>query len=75
MNSATALALRPGTLTTLTFLARAAAMSTFDRPAARYGDEPQRRKGVEHLARERREVVHQDLGIADETDDLVPGRP
>ena len=73
-NSATALALRPGVLTTRTPRARAAAMSMLTGPPRDTATSFRSRQPVQHRRRQRRELRDQDLGIADEGE-IASGSP
>ena len=71
VNSATAEALRPGVLTTSTPRCACRRHVDVDRPAAADRDQLQRRQAVEHGAGDRRQMVDQDRGAADELGDGV----
>ena len=71
VNSATAEALRPGVLTTVMPRVARRRHVDVDRPAARHGDELEARQALIMRAGQRREMRHQDLGVADESTDLV----
>ena len=70
-NSATALALRPGVLTT--WMPRVAGRGDvdIDRTATGNGDQLQPGQAIHHGSGERRQMRHQDCRIADKGDDVV----
>ena len=71
VNSATALALRPGVLTTVMPRSRAAAMSILTGPPRDTATSFSFGRRSHHAGGKRRELRHEDLGVADEVDDLV----
>ena len=71
VNSATALALRPGVLTTRILRSRAAFMSILTGPPRDTAISFRLRQAIHHAAGERRELRDDDLSVADHGDDLV----